>query len=457
MAELKTLVIGDGLLGKEIVSQTGWNFISRKMNNFDINNLNLIPNGYNLVINCIANTNTYSDDRESHWNINYKFVDDLITYCNINNIKLVHISTDYVYCNSIENVSELDVPVHCNNWYGYTKLLSDGLVQLRANSYLLCRCTHKPMPFPYEKAWIDQIGNFDYVNVIAKLIIDAINKGLVGVYNIGTEVKSIYDLAVKSKPNVESVESPPNFPKNTTMSIIKYNTDIKKPFFSIAIPTYSYNGKGIDFLEHNFNILSNQIFRDFEVVISDHSLDDSIKDLCNKWDYKLNINYIKNEIGRGVISPNINVCLKNCKGKWIKILFQDDYLYNESSLLITSNFINNNKNINWLATKFVHSNDGINTYRDIVPKWSNNMELGMNSIGCPSVITIKNENLIYFDESLNWLMDCEYYRRMYDIHGLPSVIDDITVVNRTSEYRLTHQISERQKEAEFRKVKLMYD
>jgi hypothetical protein len=25
-----------------------------------------------------------------------------------------------------------------------------------------------------------------------------------------------------------------------------------------------------------------------------------------------------------------------------------------------------------------------------------------------------------FDESLNWL-DCEYYKRMYDIHGEPSI------------------------------------
>ena len=29
------------------------------------------------------------------------------------------------------SASEEDVPVHNNTWYGYTKLLSDGLVQLR--------------------------------------------------------------------------------------------------------------------------------------------------------------------------------------------------------------------------------------------------------------------------------------------------------------------------------------
>jgi dTDP-4-dehydrorhamnose reductase len=56
---------------------------------------------------------------------------------------LVHISTDYLYSGSVSNASESDVPVHCNNWYGYTKLLADGLVQLESNNYLICRCTHK--------------------------------------------------------------------------------------------------------------------------------------------------------------------------------------------------------------------------------------------------------------------------------------------------------------------------
>jgi dTDP-4-dehydrorhamnose reductase len=57
-------------------------------------------------------------------------------------IKLVHLLT-YLYSGSVSNASESDVPVHCNNWYGYTKLLADGLVQLESNNYLICRCTHK--------------------------------------------------------------------------------------------------------------------------------------------------------------------------------------------------------------------------------------------------------------------------------------------------------------------------
>jgi hypothetical protein len=60
--------------------------------------------------------------------------------------------------------------------------------------------------------------------------------------------------------------------------------------FSIAIPAYGYNGKGKDFLE-KLTILKEQTFEDFEVVISDHSTDDTIKDLCDSWMDRLNIHY----------------------------------------------------------------------------------------------------------------------------------------------------------------------
>jgi len=230
MDQLKVLILGDGLLGSEIEKQTGWDCISRKKNNFSIDTFeNLIPkNKYNIILNCIANTNTYSDDYQSHWDVNYKFVNNLINFCNQNNIKLVHISTDYLYTGSVNNASELDIPVHCNTWYGYTKLLSDGLVQLLSNNYLLIRCTHKPNPFPYNKAWIDQIGNFDYVDKISSLIIEIIRKNAFGVYNVGTEIKTMYELSKLTSETIKEF-SPENMPKNTSMSLNKLkNFLIKK-------------------------------------------------------------------------------------------------------------------------------------------------------------------------------------------------------------------------------------
>lgn len=233
---------------------------------------------------------------------------------------------------------------------------------------------------------------------------------------------------------------------------------MSSPFFSIAIPTYGYNGRGSEFLNFSLNILSKQTFTDFEIVISDHSTDETIYDVIKKWDDKLQINYTKNEIGRGIISPNINNALTMCKGKWVKVLFQDDFLYNDSSLENQFNFIKYSEgDIKWFMTKFYHSDDGINFYRLYYPIWNDNIWTGFNTMGCPSGMTIKNEDLIYFDNELNWLMDCDYYQRMFIKHGKPHILDKITVVNRTWGSRLTDTIPQSLKDKEFNMLKQKYD
>ena len=147
-------------------------------------------------------------------------MDKLIDFCNTHNKKLVHISTDYVYAGSVNNASEEDVPVHIPTWYGYTKLIGDGLVQLRCNNYLLCRLSHKPFPFPYDNAWLDVKTNCDYTPKIVDLLVKLINSNAVGVYNLGTKEKSIYDLASRTK-KVKPILKPSHFPANTTMNIDK--------------------------------------------------------------------------------------------------------------------------------------------------------------------------------------------------------------------------------------------
>jgi dTDP-4-dehydrorhamnose reductase len=147
---------------------------------------------------------------------------DLVDYCSKNAKKLIHISTDYIYTNSTENASENDVPVHCANWYGYTKLVGDAYVQLKANNYLLIRATHKKSPFTHEYA-ANQIGNFDYVENIGKIIIQLINKNACGVFNVGTEKKTMFELAKKTKPDVKETKNSfhPTMPKNVSMNIDK--------------------------------------------------------------------------------------------------------------------------------------------------------------------------------------------------------------------------------------------
>ena len=232
---MKVLVLGDGLLGSEIIKQTNWDHISRKKDGFDITKDEFNFYGYDVIVNCIAFTNTDSNDKESNWNINYKAVADLVGYCNNYNIKLVHISTDYVYTNSVSNASEDDIPIHGNNWYSYTKLLADAFIELKSEDYLILRESHKPSPFPYDNAWINLIGNFDYVNKIAEIIINLIKLEENGIINVGTDLKTIYDLAIETNKNVKATLKPKQAPEDVSLDLTKLKNILNERSNNISI------------------------------------------------------------------------------------------------------------------------------------------------------------------------------------------------------------------------------
>ena len=228
----KVLVIGDGLLGSELVKQTGWDYVSRKKNKLTLDRLMsiILADDSNILVNCVANTDTYSNDKELMLDINYKFVVDLVTELEAGyhpKKKLVQISSDYVYSNSIHYASEDDVPIHNESWYSYSKLLADAYVESFSKDYLICRMTHKPNPFPYDKAWKNQIGNFDYVDEQLKRLIKLIEVGATGIVNVGGEDISMYELALKTNPKVKSNECEHPVPNILTMNTDKMKELLK--------------------------------------------------------------------------------------------------------------------------------------------------------------------------------------------------------------------------------------
>ena len=209
---------------------------------------------------------------------------------------------------------------------------------------------------------------------------------------------------------------------------------------SVCIPTYEMRGHGVAFLKQSFDILANQGFKDFDIVISDHSKTDIIKDLCAAYKNKLDIHYYRNAENIGSSSANINNAIKKSKSKLIKILFQDDFLYDNNSLKDIADYFDAEKD-HWLITACEHSNNGIDFYRPFYPKYNNKIHLGNNTISSPSVLTIKNDHPLLFDENLVWLMDCDYYKRCYDKFGDPKILNKVNVVNRIGNHQVSNTIA----------------
>lgn len=232
----KVLILGDGILGTELKKQTNWDNISRKKDGFDITNPDTFNfSNYDTIVNCVAFTDTYSEDKSINWDTNYKGVSYLVDYCNENKIKLIHISTDYVYTNSSSEISEDGIPIHGNNWYSYTKLLADGYIELKSNNFLIIRESHKPNPFPYNMAWIDITGNFDYVDVITSLIVKLIKFNVNGIVNVGTDLKTIFDLAKRTNNDVLPVFKPNRVPNDISMNLNKLKKILNERDSNIGI------------------------------------------------------------------------------------------------------------------------------------------------------------------------------------------------------------------------------
>jgi len=226
---------------------------------------------------------------------------------------------------------------------------------------------------------------------------------------------------------------------------------------SVIIPTYEMHGLGVHFLDFSLQKLKAQSFQDFDVIVSDHSCRNGIMNLCNIWSkLGLDIKYVRNFYDRGSSSSNLNFGMELAKGKYVKILFQDDFLFDNQSLEHTFTCFESAPDAKWLVTPSEHSYDGFNMFRTHIPHYHDEIHLGGNSISSPSVLTLRNGHLIKFDPNLIWLMDVEYYKRLHCSFGSPAIMDRVTVVNRCWDRQLSHTIPVERKNAEHEYVKKLY-
>jgi len=217
---------------------------------------------------------------------------------------------------------------------------------------------------------------------------------------------------------------------------------------SIAIPVYEMNSMGKYFLDISLKKIADQTYKDIQVVISDHSINSELEELCNLYSEKLNILYLKNVEKRGSSSANLNNAIKNCKGQIIKILMQDEFLYDNSSIEKIKNIFINNEEAYWLLSGCIYGTSEFDVKGNMYPIYSDDIVRGINTIGSPSMLTIKNEDLEFFDENLLWVMDCEYYKRMFDKFGAPIIVKEHQVFVAQHKDQVTSILSEEVKKTE---------
>ena len=150
---------------------------------------------------------------------------NLVKTCKLYKVKIIYLSTGYVYEGTRGNYKETD-PVKPFNNYGLSKLGGECAVSMYKNSLIL-RVTMTEKPFAHDVAFTNLKTNFMFHEDLVEILPKIINE--TGIINIGGKSQSVYNfvkkynkLVKKSKLNKDS-----KLPLNQTMNLSRLKKNLK--------------------------------------------------------------------------------------------------------------------------------------------------------------------------------------------------------------------------------------
>ncbi len=199
---------------------------------------------------------------------------------------------------------------------------------------------------------------------------------------------------------------------------------LKSPIVSVCIPVFNC----ADYIGQAINSVLNQTFSDFELVIIDNaSTDDTVKVISKFNDKRLKI--IKNDKNIGA-KGNWNLCLKQARGEFIKILPADDLLVETCLMDQVGIFLKNEKRdlaivfggrniINQngkKVLKILHKHVGKIESNTLV---NLNLLSGTNIIGPPGCVMLRRDicqKVGGFSDAYPFVIDLDYWFKVLK-HG----------------------------------------
>lgn len=189
------------------------------------------------------------------------------------------------------------------------------------------------------------------------------------------------------------------------------------PKVSICIPAY----KQPDYLRRTLQSVVMQDYEDYEVIITDDSSDDSVKDVVAEFSENVRIRYHKNIERKG--SPgNWNEAIRRASGEYIKILHHDDWFTQKDSLHKFVNLLDYDESAYFAFcstyacdadqhVKYLHH--PVKSQLSLLKKEPLSLFNG-NFIGTPSTTIFRKNPDLCFDENLKWVVDIDFYISMLE-------------------------------------------
>jgi len=222
---------GSGLLGEEMKKNLPF-VLFPDHDTFDVANYDQMQEYLkNLDIETIVHAAAFTSppriDKDPVQAINTNIIgtSNLVKLCSKKDMKLIYLSTDYVFKGDEGNYKEED-GVYPVNKYAWSKLGGECAIRLYDNS-LIIRTSFGPNEFPFEKAFVDQWTNRESVSEISKKIVKVLEKDIRGVIHIGGNRQTVFEYAKEldsSKKIGELSIKDVNFnvPVDTSLNCKKY-------------------------------------------------------------------------------------------------------------------------------------------------------------------------------------------------------------------------------------------
>ena len=232
-----------------------------------------------------------------------------------------------------------------------------------------------------------------------------------------------------------------------------------KPKVSICIPTY----RQVDFLRQTLNSVAAQKFADYEIIISDDSPDDSVRDLISEFNFGEKLHYYRNEKSLG--SPeNWNAAIRKANGEYIKILHHDDMLAHPDALEAFVGLLDNNPDANFgfcasriedAVSESVRESRPTDKQLHMLRATPEKLFLG-NCIGAPSATICRREAAIDYDNRMKWLVDIDFYIRILRQGKDFSYSPEVLIVTPTNAGHQVTEICNTDAETELYEYSLLY-
>ena len=231
---LKILVTGgDGRFAQELKkTKTRYKFIFRNKKQLDILSLKSITKNFkkfspDIVLHLAGLSRPMSiHESEIGLSINLNIIGtaNLVKVCSEKRIKIVYLSTSYLYPGTKGNYKEKDPLLPWNN-YGWSKLGAEASVQMYKNSLIIRACMTES-PFIHKHAFTNVKCNFLFHDEFIKLFLKVIKHK--GIINIGGKSQSIYDFAKTYNKNIRKKKSNGELPSKIYMSLNKLKSFLKR-------------------------------------------------------------------------------------------------------------------------------------------------------------------------------------------------------------------------------------